>query len=285
MPAYERGIYFTGIGSYLALPYPDANVLLFGIRFSISAWINPKSVNGTLFYKAQTSPSLLSVTLNILYLCASVNIDNSIYEFSSIYVLSENQWNHVLVSVNYNEYSSIALSINMLSSFSTPTTNAPFLDSLGTYLYVGSTSQLVDYFQGFIYSLAIYFSSPALDSLETAVCDNCSICPSSGICIPTCNITTYYSDLVVDCLPCNILCVNGCRNSDNCNLCYDITVWIAAVMIFIIVMNAFRIMKCKMELVVSAITLNTITPQRRLVMIAEDCAQLALKTLFVRHVQ
>ena len=67
VPAYERGIYFTGIGSYLALPYPDANLLLFGIRFSISAWINPNSVNGTLFYKAQTSSSLLSVTLKSLY--------------------------------------------------------------------------------------------------------------------------------------------------------------------------------------------------------------------------
>ena len=118
-------------------------------------------------------------------------------------------------------YPSITLSINMLSSSYTPSTNAPFVDSLGTYLYVGSTSQLADYFQGFIYSLAIYFSSPALDSLETTVCDNCSICPISGICIPACNITTYYSDFVVDCLPCNVSCVNGCRNSDNCNLCYD----------------------------------------------------------------
>ena len=127
----------------------------------------------------------------------------------------------MLISVDYKTYASITLSINMLSSSYTPGTSAPFVDTLGTYLYVGSTSQLVDYFQGFIYSLAIYPSSPPLDLLETNVCDDCSICPISGICIPACNITNYYSEVVVDCLLCNISCVNGCRNSENCNLCYD----------------------------------------------------------------
>ena len=62
VPAYGRGIYFTGTGSYLALPYPDANLLLFGIRFSISVWINPDSVNGTLFYKAESASLFFSVS-------------------------------------------------------------------------------------------------------------------------------------------------------------------------------------------------------------------------------
>ena len=36
LPAYERGIYFTGNGSYLSLPYDQNQTLLFGIRFFIS---------------------------------------------------------------------------------------------------------------------------------------------------------------------------------------------------------------------------------------------------------
>ena len=36
LPAYGRGIYFTGNGSYLSLPYDQNQTLLFGIRFFIS---------------------------------------------------------------------------------------------------------------------------------------------------------------------------------------------------------------------------------------------------------
>ena len=221
IPAYQRGIYFTGNGSYLSLPYPSEHILLFGINFSISAWINPFSETGTLFYKAEELLPIFSVTLIDLYLCVSLRIESQSYASQSIYILTEKQWNHVLISVDYSQIPKISFSVNKLLAFATLDTDAPFLDIMGSPMIVGSSSFLPDYFMGFIYSIGIYSVIPSVDSLATFTCDQCAICPISGICLPNCNITTFSLGSSGDCTNCKSECVNGCRNSESCNLCYD----------------------------------------------------------------
>ena len=221
IPAYQRGIYFTGTGSYLSLPYHNPDLLLFGIRFSISTWINPSSPDGALFYKSHNSMLIFSAVLADLYLNCSVLIDNKQYSFESIYPISTDQWNHLLISIHYVNLTSILLYVNELCTVSTVATEAPFVDAVGT-MYVGTTSSFSRYFQGFIYSIAIFYLNPSLDSLAISTCDQCNICPVSGICLPICNLTSYSSDSLDNCILCSQNCYTGCRNSQNCSLCYDV---------------------------------------------------------------
>ena len=221
LPTYERGIYFTGEGSYLSLPYPSQNILLFNIRFSISSWINIYSANGSLFYKSYDNNIIFSAIFENFSLKVTVRVDGIEYYIISSFILTEASWNSVLISINYNPVTSVSISINTLNSLVTLSTNAPFMDSANAPMIIGSTTSFTDYFQGFIYSIAIYLKNSELNSVLTTACDACAVCPLSGICIPSCNITAYYSNNILECLQCNYTCVNGCRNSEDCNLCYD----------------------------------------------------------------
>ena len=221
VPAYRRGLYFTGKYSYLSMPYPPEFRLLFGIRFFVSVWINPISHDGTLLSKSQENNEVFSVSMQYLYLYLKINIDNIDYALVSNIALINQVWNQLLISVDYAGASSLALAINKQSALYSLGTAAPFMDSVGIPLYIGTASSGADYFQGFIYSIVIYSSSPSLDSLATTACDNCFICPTSGICIPTCNISTTYSSEIFQCVSCNSTCTTGCINSESCNLCDD----------------------------------------------------------------
>ena len=218
IPAYQRGIYFTGQGSYLALPYYSPTLLLFSLEFSISSWINPSFSSGTLFYKTSGSTLIFSATLANLYLDCSVIVNNQYYFFSTIYILTENSWNNLIISISTESFTSISVYLNNLYYFTSLDTEAPFKDSPGQ-MYVGSTSSFTNYYQGFIYSIEIYSSSASSDLIVSTACDGCSICPLSGICYSLCNITSYLSDS--QCAQCATNCTYGCRHSENCKLCYD----------------------------------------------------------------
>ena len=77
------------------------------------------------------------------------------------------------------------------------------------------------FFQGFIYSIEVYLKLPLINSLASLNCSNCEICPISGICIPNCNITSFYSSLSLSCINCSENCTFGCRNEKYCSLCID----------------------------------------------------------------
>ena len=221
IPAYQRGLYFTGAGSYLSLPYPSDFTLLLGIRFFISTWINPVSTEGSLFYKSLETTVLFSASIKSLYLQIIATIDHISYSFTTSYSLFANEWNHVLISVGYSGYSNLCVAINKDPVLNLLGVDAPFVDAVANPLYVGATSSLADLFQGFIYSISIYCWDPSLDSLATHYCNKCTTCPPSGICIPTCNITEFYSVDIQDCISCNSACIAGCVNSEDCNLCQD----------------------------------------------------------------
>ena len=220
VPAYQRGLYFTGKCCYLSIPYPPELKLLFGIRAFISTWINPVSGDGTIFYKSVQDNIILCVSMQYLYLYLTVKVDNNHYSLASTVAFFGNEWNNLLISIDYSGTSSISVAVNTISTITSLGVAAPFVDIVGIPLIVGTTSLGTDCFQGFIYSIAIYFTRPSLSTLVSNSCDKCSICPAIGICMPSCNITTY-SSTVSDCIQCNSTCTTGCRNSENCNLCDD----------------------------------------------------------------
>ena len=220
LPAYQRGLYFTGNGSYLAFPYQTTGVLLLGINFFISTWINPVALNGELFYKSNASNHLLSVMIINGYLTTKISIHGNIFEYVSTHPLLLYTWNYALISIAYTQGTSISATINLLSSSPLIATTAAFIDTVGSSLIVGASGVPDNYYNGFIYSIGIYSSYPSAE-IPITQCDQCNLCQPTGICLPTCNITSFYSETIFSCIDCPTDCVNGCRNSNNCNLCND----------------------------------------------------------------
>ena len=98
----------------------------------------------------------------------------------------------------------------------------PYKDSTNSLIYIGSTSSLSNFYQGFIYLFEIYLTNPSLNALSSLTnCTNCNICFTTEYCIPNCNISSYYSYPLTSCVNCSETCINGCRNKENCNLCDD----------------------------------------------------------------
>ena len=222
IPAYQRGLYFNGNGSFLQLPYPsNASILFFVEKFFISIWINPNSMNGALIYKVNESNILLSVSLSNLFLNSLIQINSINYIISSNNTLNLYQWNHVLISIDYNQGTIASFIINTMHSPSYNLTVFPFIDSINSTMFIGSALVPLAFFQGFIYSIEAYLELPLINSLASLSCNNCKICPISGICIPDCNITAFYSNISLSCINCSERCGFGCRNEKSCNLCID----------------------------------------------------------------
>ena len=215
IPSFQRGLYFTGNGSILSLNYSSTTRLL-GINFYISIWVNPYSLTSPLIYRIHQSNLLFSVNIFELYLNIKVLINNSLITCTSTNQMKENAWNHALISVYYNQGTSLSFIINQVNSIITTTQNYPFIDALNSEMYIGSS--LTSYFQGFLYSLEIYLELPLIKSLLSN-CSACSICLVSGECIPSCNINSFYNNST--CINCPTQCTSGCRNNKNCNLCAD----------------------------------------------------------------
>ena len=219
IPAYQRGLYFTGNGSYLSFPNISSNLMLFGIRFFISIWLNPYSFSNTLLSKDNL---LFSSSIMNLNLITSIKIDNIQYSYKSSSSLNSQQWNHILINVDYNYSTIISFVINKVKDSNQYIIVPPFIDTVNSLLFIGSNLGLSDFFKGFVYSLDIFVVSPLLNDLVSINCDQCSVCPNTGICIVDCNITNYYNQTILGCSNCPAACVNGCRNNYNCNLCSDL---------------------------------------------------------------
>ena len=220
IPAYQRGLYFTGNGSYLAFPYQPNGVLLFGTSFFLSTWLNPISLNGALFYKSNFSSILFASEIANGYLSATISINGDLYEYTSIYPLYQSKWNYALISLDYSQITSISIVINTLSNSPLILTAAAFLDTVDSSLYVSTSGVARNYYNGFIYSIGLYSAYPSAEAPITQ-CDQCNVCQPTGICLPICSITSFYSEDILDCIDCSTECAQGCRNSENCNLCND----------------------------------------------------------------
>ena len=223
IPAYQRGIYFTGSGSYLTLPHSDDDLVLLGIRTFIAIWINPVFQNSTiLFYSNQADEPLLLLGLSNLYVIAKVQVDIYFYSYLSIIPLQSDEWNHIMFSLDYNQYTSLQVMINTQAAQSLYIAEGPFIDNLNNVMIVGADELFLNFFNGFIYSIEFYLELPLLSTLAILdKCNGCFVCPATGLCIPNCNITSFYNSATFQCMECKIGCSSSCRNQVNCTLCLD----------------------------------------------------------------
>lgn len=221
--AYQRGIYFAGNGAYLEFPYSNEQILLLGIQFSIAIWINPSSTDSTLLvYQNSNTETLLSLSLFYLYAELSVQIELHYYNYSSSIELKQNEWNHIMFSLDYNSFTSLQLYINAIPTQSVSISNAPFIDGVNNLAVFGTESLFGENFIGFLYSFELYIVTPDINELVlTSNCDNCIACLPSNECLINCDINEFYNETISQCVECSHNCFSGCRNSDNCNLCID----------------------------------------------------------------
>ena len=223
IPAYQRGIYFTGTGSFLTFPHSSEDILLFGHRFSIAIWINPISPSNTLlFYENPNSQLLFSLTISNFFPEIIVLIDISYYNYSAINPLQPGEWNHILFSLGYTNFTTVEFYVNTYQTQSAYLENAPFIDSKNSLMILGTDRLFLEFFSGFVYSIELYINLPVLSSLaDIENCNTCLVCPATGLCIPDCNISSYYNNSSNQCVECRSDCLYGCSNNQNCSLCLD----------------------------------------------------------------
>ena len=222
IPAYQRGIYFTGIGSYITLPYSNEDLMQLGVRFFVSLWINPISSYSPVLYKSYNDQILFALSIINFYVYAQIEIDSSLFNYTSINPLLSQEWNHVLLAVEYDSFTIMQIFVNNYPTQAAFLTVAPYTDVLNLLLFVGTDTKLLQFFNGFLYLLEFYISMPALSQvLSTENCNDCSVCLVSEICIPNCGINTFYNSTTNVCEECNDNCSYGCRNQANCSLCLD----------------------------------------------------------------
>ena len=221
IPAYQRGLYFTGNGSYLSLPYQKNGILLLGMQFYISIWLNPYSLSNQLLFKGNSSSLIYSSDILNLNLITKIKLNNIHYSFPSSNSLILKEWNHALLITGYAKSTTISFVINNHQD-EIYTADSPFMDYIDDLLYVGSNSLFSEFFKGFIYSIEIYLNYPQLSSIVAeGSCGSCNVCLPSNACIPNCNITMFINQSTLECSSCPLECKNGCKHNNNCNLCQD----------------------------------------------------------------
>ncbi|OMJ79755.1 hypothetical protein SteCoe_20141 [Stentor coeruleus] len=222
IPAYLRGLYFTGNGSFISFPNPYYEQIVFGLRFYMVFWINPFKNSGYLLSKYNENMNeLVGVKIENLKIKVVISIGDESFDVYSGNSLMFGNWNHLYVTVSYENGSYVSVAINKLQEPMHFIASDAFIDDY-TMVFVGKSIGL-EYFNGFLYSIETYVMPQSLDDMvEIVDCDNCLVCPITGICIPNCNITTYYSIITMECDPCQDFCSSiGCRNPNNCSLCFD----------------------------------------------------------------
>ena len=218
--AIDRGLYFTGSGSYLATPVPSNDFILFGLRFYITMWINPFSLYGNLLYKADANNNnIFSFSLIGGIYEVFISMNSQLQVYSSVNPLQQQEWSFIMLSLDYSQGSYFSINTNNVSSTALYLSDAPFVDILNSVLSVGAYSYNSPYYTGFIYEMSIYTYLPSLKGLvlSIGVCGACNQCSESGICFSTCNITAY--PISNSCSQCPESCETGCRNGESCSLC------------------------------------------------------------------
>ena len=215
----ERGIYFPG-SSALEVNLNE-QVYIFGITFSVSLWVNPDIPDGVLVYKTNATGLLLQISIKSLTTQVQIVIESATYNITALNTLQLNQWNHILFSLEYTNYSSSRLTVNGVYADSAVLSPSPFLDSLNSSFCFAANCQLSNFYTGFIYVIEIYPYTPDVTDLLSTNCSGCTVCPMTQICIPNCNVTSFYSYPAGLCSGCSAQCNTGCVSDEDCSLCAD----------------------------------------------------------------
>ncbi|CAG9335181.1 unnamed protein product [Blepharisma stoltei] len=233
IPAYLRGFYFNGESSILRMPEYSTYTLpklVIAPAFTISMWLNIETAYSAIISKHNIFDNYSTVYYISLIEgkpAFSLLISSSAFFYMSQTSLNNYEWSHIVFTLEMNSGSNIISSyVNGLSDSSAAAGYGTFND-IGphTTMTIGaqiSSSEVYNYYQGFIYTIQIFNAVKPISSLSTTSCtESCSVCPINQICIPNCKIKEYWSGPAYNkCYSCNIKCKKSCRDwRDTCSLC------------------------------------------------------------------
>ncbi|CAG9326438.1 unnamed protein product [Blepharisma stoltei] len=204
IPAVNRGLYFTN-GMYLET---NTSIYLFH-SFSLGIWIYSVTY-GDVLYKQDRLVLKSNGQLQIVLEDPSQTANTM-----TTSALSMSGWNYLSISINYTSSStSVTVYLNNIVKSSIIYTAYLFRDAVYHTMIIGKSTSLL--FSGFIYEFTLWNYAVADFSAKTN--NLCGINKGSS-CLWSCNFNQYH-DSLSGCNSCNS-CTEGCRNSENCNVCYD----------------------------------------------------------------
>lgn len=213
IPAYNRGLYFNS-KSYLQFPSPEYSLILVSPQFYMEFWINPYK-SGIIFSKKSNTMSAQYDTL----LEFNLTIDTSPISF--LYndtVINEKAWNHIIIAVEYDIFTSSFCFMNLERSRTLTMGDEPYLDIPDLGGIIGCDYTKKNCFKGFIYIFALYLSRPEISTLVSSSCEFCQLCVPSEPCLSSCSFSEAPKDKCSNCLS---SCNYGCVASNTCSLCAD----------------------------------------------------------------
>ena len=213
---YGRGMYFDGSG-YLRIN--STALALFSPQFSLSFWMNTNITEGVVFYKGNATAHVLSVYLNASCIALGLTINNTEISYTAPGALLIQEWNHVLVTINYSLVTTLQIAVNGVSAAVQEFSAVPFIDVASLDLLIAYNSTVCTYV-GFLYLIELFVPSVGLADVISSSCEVCALCPIGGICIPNCAANAYYSETTKTCTDCPASCTS-CLNSSSCSLCMD----------------------------------------------------------------
>ena len=217
--AYNRGIYFYGGGYLRTRPI---GIAMFSPKFSISLWIKPNVTDGAILYRGSATFKIFSISMEGSFIVYALSIESRTYFFYSANPVALDEWNHVFLTVNYSEYTTMQVRVNNYNTEMNNLMAAAYLDTEMMDLFIGYGLLMESKYVGFLYRIELFIPSAEVEDVISSNCDACYLCPGDGICINNCEIDSFYSESYKECTKCSSNCPSGCLNSTECNLCADL---------------------------------------------------------------
>ena len=136
--------------------------------------------------------------------------------FNLTWRLKFGTWNYLKWTLVFGDgFSEIQSWVNYVESFRLIADNCVFTQSDELFMQLGNFRRM-DFFKGFIYSVAIYnYKKDGSISPKACGCQNCT---EEGDCLVNCKKNEYF---LKGCKKCNSDCEFGCSNNENCVLHTD----------------------------------------------------------------
>ena len=223
LPAYMRGIYFSGTAKYANLPVnPDEDIgVTLGNTHSIKIWLRPTQLLlGCVMVKESATATYLylyldtSLTPHVAYTVLGIQTAQSASFTATGNTLILDTWQELVVV--FQRSGEACTATIFLNGIPGPTSLSPqsYFSELNSYSFkLGYSSVAASSYQGFIYEIIIF--NFAINPIVPAVC-GCGVCTEDGTCLSTCDFL-YYITSSGACAACISGCTTGCVNGVTCS--------------------------------------------------------------------
>ena len=213
VPSWMRGRYI-GNNEQIKMQSKGKRNLL-GIQFSIVFWLKV-SEPGVIFSVFDKGLKTIELLVENFELRFFILLDKLyVLRFAE---LKSGEWTLICLFLDYNLFSSIALSANSHLEPWLTLSEFPYNNTNEANFFIGSVKQLSKGFQGFIFEFGIK-NIVINHSSFLSFSEDCGFYPSHAQCISNCEFSTF--EIFNKCKNCQSTCKLGCRNENHCNLCQD----------------------------------------------------------------